>query len=597
MLNNRVSQKHNVYWVSLYNFIVILILAGAPHLYAAPPSRQIAKLVGKTLEAQYEGQSYTLRRHPNHSGNLHIPVGTNNYVCEIKSGPLFPLPDSLPDVMISKVNQDMDSEIISRRRSSERKAGGISYDTVSFDSYCWKFSLKHPHLGRGEITITTETGDLPDNLDELKTVLGYFLKGGDLPEPKPYVGNAAAKTLHYLPSGHIFGKDSGPTFSDSETALAQGYKECPLCFNHLVYLSHLHTEMAMGKESEASVRHYYQIHPSAALQQRVTEAGKRVLANWPMRLKGYTYRFRVVDDDEFNASGCPGGYIFINSGLLEALESEDELEAVLAHEIAHVELRHGLMEYLKAQRDTQSAAIFATIVTMGAAAGAAANNADVVTITSAAGTVSALLASVAAQVSLMGYSKEHEIHADVFALMYLQNRGISRDVLNKVLRKIRTSQEIEESIAGSKLTSTTHPVIRERLFISESLVVHPVASSEIYDAYDKNGELLYSFTLEAQAIYQKRDGKKVHILLGELHAAPAIGEVKTFESIRFSVAGKPSLYKTDGKTILAPLDTLAIAALRTGFDIDFLPDEFTLSIDGISEGRVERRTAKTNAVK
>lgn len=557
-----------------------------------PPSKELSKLQEKTLRATYETRRYTLLHHPNHSGSLHVTVGTNGYRCQITSGPLFPLPDELKDVEITKVNVETRTEIISRKISSERKAGaGITYDTVNLISYFWEFSLKHPHLGRGEIMVTKENGELPDNLEEVADVLGYVLKGEGLKQPKRYAANTLSKVLHYSACGHLPEAGSVEYADRPEDAQSNGYKKCPLCFNNLVYLSHLSTELSMGKEAESSVRHYYQIDKSTALQDRVDAAGRRVLAKWPHRLKGYSYRFQVLDDDDFNASACPTGFVFLNRGLVEALESEDELEAVLAHEISHVELRHGLMEYLKAQRDAQNAAIFATIVTVGAAAGSA-NSADSVLITSAAGTVSALLANLAAQVSLIGYSKDHEIQSDVFSLMYLQSQGKSREILKTVLKKIRSSQEVEESIAGAKLVSTTHPKLNERLFIAESLEVRPATSMEVYDAFDKNGEVLYSFTFQAQAIYTKRDGKKVHIILGELQATPAIGEPKLFENVRIMESGKPKQFKTDGKTLLAPLDTLGVAIMRTDVRADFLAaDGISLSIEGISAERVEKRNS------
>lgn len=573
--------------------IALALIAVSLGVSAEGPSKELSKLLEKTLKARFETTRFTLLHHPNHSGSLHVTIGTNDYRCEVTSGPLFPLPEELKDVQITKVDIETDTEILSRKASSERKAGGISYDTISLVTYFWEFSLKHPHLGRGEILITKENGDLPDNLDEVAEVLGYVLRGEGLKHPLRYAANKDSKVLHYAGSGHLPEAASREYFELPADARSKGYKDCPLCFNGLVYLSHLSTEMAMGKESESSMRHYYQIDKSQALQERVHAAGMRVLSKWPMKLKGYSYRFQVLDDDDFNASACPGGYIFLNRGLIEALESEDELEAVLAHEIAHVELRHGLMEYLKAVRDAKSAAIFATIVTAGAAGAAAANGADVVTVTSAAGTVSVLLANLAAQISLIGYSKEHEIQADVFSLIYLQSQGKSREVLNTVLKKIRTSQEVEESIADAKFASVTHPALNERLYISQSLEVRPSASVEVYDAFDKNGELLYSYELQAQAIYTKRDGKRVHIILGELHGTPAIGEPKLFESIRISEGGKSKLlYKTDGKTLLAPLDTLSLAILRTDSKVEFFSvGGITLSIDGITADRVERRKA------
>jgi len=70
------------------------------------------------------------------------------------------------------------------------------------------------------------------------------------------------------------------------------------------------------------------------------------------------YHFMVLDSEEINAFASPGGHILVTRGLLRKVQSEDELAAVLAHEIAHVALKHGLAS-VQGARVTQIAAEFA----------------------------------------------------------------------------------------------------------------------------------------------------------------------------------------------------------------------------------------------
>ena len=63
------------------------------------------------------------------------------------------------------------------------------------------------------------------------------------------------------------------------------------------------------------------------LQLRAREIGQRVLDNWPVPLQGYKYRFSVMEDDEVNAYALPTGLIFVNRGLIDAAESDLEIEA------------------------------------------------------------------------------------------------------------------------------------------------------------------------------------------------------------------------------------------------------------------------------
>jgi predicted Zn-dependent protease len=64
---------------------------------------------------------------------------------------------------------------------------------------------------------------------------------------------------------------------------------------------------------------------------------------------GFQYRFKVVNDSQINAFALPGGYIYLNRGIIENAQSEGEVAGVLAHEIAHVALRHGTHQASKAQ--------------------------------------------------------------------------------------------------------------------------------------------------------------------------------------------------------------------------------------------------------
>jgi len=62
----------------------------------------------------------------------------------------------------------------------------------------------------------------------------------------------------------------------------------------------------------------------------------------------FPYQFRVVNDSAINAFALPGGFVYVNRGALDAARSENEVAAVLAHEIAHVSLRHGTNQASKA---------------------------------------------------------------------------------------------------------------------------------------------------------------------------------------------------------------------------------------------------------
>jgi len=91
----------------------------------------------------------------------------------------------------------------------------------------------------------------------------------------------------------------------------------------------------IGRQSAAIVNRQLRTYQDA----RVSRIGKRLAAYAPGAR--YPYEFRVVDNNAINAFSLPGGFVYINRGALQAARTDDEVAAVIAHEIAHVALRHG----------------------------------------------------------------------------------------------------------------------------------------------------------------------------------------------------------------------------------------------------------------
>ena len=134
-------------------------------------------------------------------------------------------------------------------------------------------------------------------------------------------------------------------FATEADGIARGYTRCGVCFVPTPDVptpdvSDYETERSLAMLGLQQVQSTYYPLVDAELQEYLERIGERVLDAWPVPLKGYRYRFQVVDSDEISAFAVPTGYIFMTRGLLESLESDDEVAAILAHEIAHVESRH-----------------------------------------------------------------------------------------------------------------------------------------------------------------------------------------------------------------------------------------------------------------
>ncbi|MBW2369030.1 MAG: M48 family metalloprotease, partial [Deltaproteobacteria bacterium] len=97
-------------------------------------------------------------------------------------------------------------------------------------------------------------------------------------------------------------------------------------------------EEKLGRQFIKEVRRYFDLVTDAYIDRYINELGQRLLKAFPPQQ--LTYHFYVINQPVFNAFAGPGGHVFINSGLLEAMDSDAELAGILGHEIAHVSSRH-----------------------------------------------------------------------------------------------------------------------------------------------------------------------------------------------------------------------------------------------------------------
>jgi len=162
------------------------------------------------------------------------------------------------------------------------------------------------------------------------------------------------------------------------------------------------------------------------------------------------YHFRVIESNQLNAISAPGGYVFITTRFLRSLESEDQLAAILAHEVAHISMRHGL----KTLKDTS---LLAEVSGLGLASSGlscieALAQATVIFSHLVDGLVDTLLES--------GYSQEYEYQADQGSYERLFKSGYQPQAIFNALKVIENSEEAAKNAGG---WFGTHPSVAERV--------------------------------------------------------------------------------------------------------------------------------------
>lgn len=118
---------------------------------------------------------------------------------------------------------------------------------------------------------------------------------------------------------------------------AQGPKKFQPGFN----LFSKQQDVQLGQESAAQVRKQMTMAKDPFLNQYVNLVGKRLASSREAQESEFPFTFEVVADPSINAFALPGGPMFINTGLLKAVDSEAQLAGVMGHEMSHVILRHG----------------------------------------------------------------------------------------------------------------------------------------------------------------------------------------------------------------------------------------------------------------
>jgi predicted Zn-dependent protease len=105
-------------------------------------------------------------------------------------------------------------------------------------------------------------------------------------------------------------------------------------------------DVELGRQSAAEIERQVRLLRDARVEKYVNAVLARLTKVAPGAR--YPYRARVIDAREINAAALPGGFLYVNRGLIEAARSEAELAGVLGHEVAHVALRHGTQQASKA---------------------------------------------------------------------------------------------------------------------------------------------------------------------------------------------------------------------------------------------------------
>lgn len=206
-------------------------------------------------------------------------------------------------------------------------------------------------------------------------------------------------------------------------------------------------EMQIGRQLALEVEQSVKLVTDPVITEYVNRVGQNIVLHSDAKVP---FTIKVIDSDEVNAFALPGGFFFVNRGLILAAENESELAGVMAHEIAHVAARHAMENQGKG-----------TLINYGALAGIIFGGGIISPILQNGGGILAGLAS-------LKFSRGAEEEADRLGVQYLYASGYDPTGMATMFEKL-ASQNRKKPGTISKLFST-HPQSTDRRDSSLALV-------------------------------------------------------------------------------------------------------------------------------
>lgn len=199
------------------------------------------------------------------------------------------------------------------------------------------------------------------------------------------------------------------------------------------------TDIKIGKTYAQQIEQSMKFITDPVITEYVNRVGQNLVRNSDAKVP---FTIKVVDSDEINAMALPGGFFYVNSGLILAADNEAELAGVMAHEIAHVALRHGT----RGQTRADIANIMSIpLIFVGGGIGYAARQ----------------VAGIGLPMTFLKFSRGFEAEADFFGVQYMYKSGYDPNQFVNFFEKIQAQEKKKPGSLAKAFA--THPQTPDRI--------------------------------------------------------------------------------------------------------------------------------------
>jgi predicted Zn-dependent protease len=198
-------------------------------------------------------------------------------------------------------------------------------------------------------------------------------------------------------------------------------------------------EVALGKELSAEIERTAKLVRDPVITEYVNRIGQQIVRNSDAKVP---FTIKVVDDDQVNAFALPGGFFYVNTGLLLAADNEAELAGVMAHEIAHVAARHATKNATKGQIWNLASI---PLIFLGGPAGLAIRE----------------VAGIAVPMSFLKFGRDAEREADLLGIEYEYASGYDPAAFVQFFEKLKAQEKQKKNFLAKAFS--THPMTEDRI--------------------------------------------------------------------------------------------------------------------------------------